>query len=224
MNVRITAMYHTALSATVSLLPTLLPYARCRLHDDDCVALTIDDGPSPEGTLAALDALDVHTIPATFFITGSRAKSCPGPLRAIAERGHELASHGFFHRNVMFVRADELRDDIRRSLDAIEEITGVRPVRYRPPYGRLNPLHADIPRSLGCEIVLWNRMPRDYNVSQRGATLLSNLRCTRGGDIVVLHDNSVTLRRLPGLIHAFARHLREHGLTAVPLPSLKGNP
>jgi peptidoglycan-N-acetylglucosamine deacetylase len=215
---RFAGFYHTAISASVSLLPSLLPNALCRLPDSGSVAVTIDDGPNPAGTPAALKALAYTGMTATFFVTGAQAESCPSLLRAIVNQGHAIASHGYMHEDFFFANAEHLRQDVLRSLDVIEQRCGIRPQHYRPPYGRLNPFHTHIPDALGCDTVLWNRMPRDFDPKQKGASLLNNLRSVRGGDILVLHDNADTVGRLPGIIHALSRHLREKQLYTSALP------
>lgn len=218
MNTRLAGIYHTAISTSVSLLPSLLPHALCRLDSVVGVAVTIDDGPNAVGTGAALEALAATGITAAFFVTGVQAERNPALLRSIAAHGHTIGSHGYVHEDFFFSGAGSLRADVKRSLDAIEQACGVRPRHYRPPYGRLNPFHAHVPLSLGCDIVLWSRMPRDFDARQKGAVLLSNLRSVRGGDILVLHDNASTVGRLPGIIHALSRHLHDQGLQPASLP------
>jgi peptidoglycan-N-acetylglucosamine deacetylase len=80
--------------------------------------------------LAALAARDVR---ATFFMLGWIADRHPGLVRRIAQAGHELGSHSYWHRRVYTLAPAEFRDDTLRSLDAIERACGVRPRGYRAP-------------------------------------------------------------------------------------------
>src|SRR5262245_29802183 len=48
------------------------------------VALTFDDGPSPEHTPQILDLLDAARVKATFFVIGKKALAHPDLVRAIA--------------------------------------------------------------------------------------------------------------------------------------------
>ena len=56
------------------------------------VALTFDDGPSPETTPKVLDQLDAAGVKATFFVIGRKAKLYPALVRDIVARGHASAS------------------------------------------------------------------------------------------------------------------------------------
>lgn len=80
-----------------------------------------------------LEQLDRHEIRATFFIVGQLAADQPGLVRAIHDAGHEVASHGWDHRRVLEMTAAEFRDDLRRSRDVLEQISGAAVVGYRAP-------------------------------------------------------------------------------------------
>jgi peptidoglycan/xylan/chitin deacetylase (PgdA/CDA1 family) len=89
----------------------------------DTVALTIDDGPSPDATLALLKLLDQAGVKASFFLNGQRAESHPDLVAAIAEAGHDVLNHGHTHR-----RLDEGGTDPIREMGDAETILE----RHRP--------------------------------------------------------------------------------------------
>ena len=70
---------------------------------------------------------------ATFFVLSWIAEKLPQLVREIAERGHEVASHGCYHDLPSKMATRELRHDLIESRRRLEEITGT-PVRgYRAP-------------------------------------------------------------------------------------------
>lgn len=80
-----------------------------------------------------LDVLDSHGARGTFFTLGVVAQRCPRLVRQIAERGHEVASHGWDHTRVWELGAAGFRADIRRAKHAVEQ-AAARVVRgYRAP-------------------------------------------------------------------------------------------
>jgi polysaccharide deacetylase family protein (PEP-CTERM system associated) len=86
-----------------------------------------------EQTERLLDVLDAHGAHGTFFTLGVVAQRFPRLVRAIVERGHELASHGWDHTPVFTLGAEGFRADIRRAKRALEQAAG-RGVRgYRAP-------------------------------------------------------------------------------------------
>jgi polysaccharide deacetylase family protein (PEP-CTERM system associated) len=90
--------------------------------------------PRIEGsTRRVLEILAEAGVRATFFVLGWVAERHPGLVRAIQRAGHEIASHGHWHRLLYTQSPAEFRTDLRRSRDVLQAITG-RPVRaYRAP-------------------------------------------------------------------------------------------
>lgn len=69
----------------------------------------------------------------TFFILGWVADHYPELVRDIQRDGHELGTHSYWHRLVYDQSPTDFREDLRRSLDAIERAAGARPTVYRAP-------------------------------------------------------------------------------------------
>ena len=85
-------------------------------------------------TRRILDLLDEFSTHATFFVLGWVADRHPALVREIADRGHEIASHGYWHRLVYRQTPDEFREDVARSREAIDRACpGVRVLGYRAP-------------------------------------------------------------------------------------------
>ena len=72
-------------------------------------------------------------IPATFFVPAVSAIHYPEEQRALIGEGHEIALHGWIHERNTLLDGDTERDLQHRSADALEKITGVRPVGIRTP-------------------------------------------------------------------------------------------
>lgn len=88
-------------------------------------------------TILAL--LDRHGVRATFFVLGYIAGREPGLIRAIAGAGHEVATHGHFHRRIFEMTPAEFEADLVRSLDAISAAIGRAVVGFRAPEWSIRP-------------------------------------------------------------------------------------
>ena len=86
-----------------------------------------------------LDILDEHGARGTFFTLGLVAHRQPRLVRRIAERGHELASHGWDHRLVWELGPDGFRHDVRRARHAVEQASGRAVLGYRAPNYSIRP-------------------------------------------------------------------------------------
>src|SRR3982751_5823575 len=72
-----------------------------RLADpSDAVSITFDDGPNPRATPLILDVLRREQVRATFFILGRHADRWPDLVRRMADEGHQLGNHGYWHRKL----------------------------------------------------------------------------------------------------------------------------
>src|SRR5262245_58644935 len=91
------------------------------------VALTFDDGPSPEFTPAILDTLGELGVRAAFFVIGASAVRAPALLRRMADEGHVIGNHTFDHDHFgVMRRARYWRDQLSRTDEIIASSTGRR--------------------------------------------------------------------------------------------------
>jgi peptidoglycan/xylan/chitin deacetylase (PgdA/CDA1 family) len=154
----------------------------------DVVAITFDDGPNPHATPRILDVLRREKVPATFFVLGRHAERWPELVRRMADEGHQLGNHGYWHRKLHRRSPAYVRDDLRRGTDEIERASGVRPRHFRAPHGFRNPWVTPIARSLGQQTVGWSLGVWDS--ARPGANEIARraLEGLRAGSILLLHD------------------------------------
>jgi len=82
-------------------------------------------------TSRLLDLFDEVQVTATFFVLGWIAERHGGLVRRIAERGHEVACHGYSHRLVYNQTEAEFRDETLRAKALLQDITGSPVLGYR---------------------------------------------------------------------------------------------
>ena len=80
-----------------------------------------------------LDLLDERGLKATFFVVGILAESFPEVVKRIEERGHEIGCHSNRHTWLNKMSRDEVLEDTRRAIDAIEQRIGKKVKSYRAP-------------------------------------------------------------------------------------------
>jgi polysaccharide deacetylase family protein (PEP-CTERM system associated) len=90
-----------------------------------------------ESTKLCLEIL--QSSQATFFILGHVARRYPSLVKEIASAGHEIASHGFWHRRVDNQTPDQFRSDIGTTKKMLEDIVGRPVAAYRAPSFSITP-------------------------------------------------------------------------------------
>jgi len=165
-------------------------------HEARLVALTFDDGPS-EHTPRLLDALGARSVPATFFVTGSRVNAEPEIAARIVTEGHEIACHTFSHPHLASVSADRIRTELHRSREAIFQATGRVPTVFRPSYGAHNATVRAVAEEFYMPLILWTIDTRDWE-SRNVSTIMNHISDSNGnvrvsdGDIILMHDTFST--------------------------------
>lgn len=152
------------------------------------VALTFDDGPTPESTPILLDLLDAHDLKATFFVVGEKAAAHPELIRSILARGHTIGNHSLRHDPLLMLRRPKtLQADIHRTQEILQGL-GVQPHVFRPPAGITNPHLDSILSGEGLITVNYSCRALDRgnrNISNLARKILARLQ---PGDIIMLHD------------------------------------
>ncbi|MGW2972496.1 polysaccharide deacetylase family protein [Streptomyces mirabilis] len=182
-----------------------------------CVALTFDGGPSLT-TPKLLDILKQDDLHATFFVQGQgHIAKYPAILRRISDEGHEIGNHTWYHEVLTDINENDARQELARTQDAIEKITGTRPILMRPPEGRTNRKVANICRDLGLAQVLWSVTAKDYETTDSALITKRVLDQTHRDGIILLHDlHKGTVPAVPGIIKA----LKQRGYTIVTVSQL----
>jgi polysaccharide deacetylase family protein (PEP-CTERM system associated) len=90
-------------------------------------------------TRRILQLLDSQGTKATFFVLGWIAERCPSLVIEIADKGHEIASHGYGHELVYKQTPEAFRNDISHSKAVLESITGRQVSGYRAPSFSITP-------------------------------------------------------------------------------------
>jgi peptidoglycan/xylan/chitin deacetylase (PgdA/CDA1 family) len=155
---------------------------------DRAVALTFDDGPNPDATPLVLDALRARGVKATFFVLGRHAERWPDLVKRVADEGHVIGNHGYYHRKLHFKSPAYVRHDLTRGTESIENASGVHPALFRAPHGFRAPWVTSIAASLGQRTVGWSLGVWDSDRPGVDAIADATVGGTRPGSILLLHD------------------------------------
>lgn len=190
----------------------------------DAVALTFDDGPTPEFTDRILEILARHQAHASFFLIGSHAAERPELVRRICEQGHTIGNHTWNHDHHGAWHGETYwRDQLRRTSSALAEASGRMPALFRAPMGFKTPPQARAVSKESMRYVAWRVRAWDtLKLSPRTICRIVTAQI-RPGDIVTMHDGleparrhcsqESTVRALPEILKV----LTDRGLTSVSL-------
>jgi peptidoglycan/xylan/chitin deacetylase (PgdA/CDA1 family) len=151
------------------------------------ISLTFDDGPDAEWTRKVLAELRRCAARATFFVLGERARTAPELLASTIGEGHEIALHGHRHRRHTDLSEREIEADTAEALEVLER-AGIRPTRWRTPWGICTPASVTVAERNGLELVHWTVDTHDWRGDSPWQMLSAAARELHHGAVVLMHD------------------------------------
>ncbi len=149
------------------------------------IALTFDDGPHPCYTEELLDGLKERGVCATFFVTGEHAEIHPDIIKRMQEEGHLIGNHTYSHIQLRKGNREIFKEELIKTNEILEEITGQEVVYVRPPYGSWD---KSFEQELNMFPVLWTVDPLDWCSRDADCIMRKIVGKVEENDIILMHD------------------------------------
>ena len=121
--------------------------------------------------------------------SASRCGATPRSRRRSSRPATSIGLHCDRHRNLLRLAPRQVREDIARAQDTIEQASGRAIDLYRPPYGVLNASALRIARARGWRTLLWSHGGRDWQRRATPASIAARVTDGAGeGSVLLLHD------------------------------------
>ena len=160
-----------------------------------------------------LKTLQEKNVKTTFFIGGTWAVLETDMLKRLQENGHELANHGYHHKDHNKLSEEDNYKEISNTHNIVKELVGTEMTLFAPPSGAYNKVTVDVATSLGYKTIMWTRDTIDWR--DKDANLIYNraINNAKGGDLILMHPTKATAQALPKIIDYF----QENGFNLVPV-------
>jgi peptidoglycan/xylan/chitin deacetylase (PgdA/CDA1 family) len=125
----------------------------------------------------------------------------------------ELANHAFHHPHLKIISDDSIRQELRRTQEVMDSLTGKQPTLFRPPYGEYDDRVVRIAAEMGLTTIQYDLASGDPDPSFTKEELIRYVTATaRNGSIIVMHMNQGGWHTAEALPEIIAR-LRKRGFT-----------
>jgi peptidoglycan/xylan/chitin deacetylase (PgdA/CDA1 family) len=152
------------------------------------MVLTFDDGPDPRYTPHILDTLAEYDVRAMFFVCGEMAVDNQDLLARMADDGHVVGNHTWTHPLLTRLKRSQIRSEMKRTSDVIENAYGERPLWFRAPYGAWNRAAFQLGAEMGMEPLAWTVDTLDWTTPGT-RTIVDRVEDGAAPGVVVLsHD------------------------------------
>jgi peptidoglycan/xylan/chitin deacetylase (PgdA/CDA1 family) len=152
----------------------------------DRVALTFDDGPDAQWSLAVARILDEHGVKGTFFEVGKAIDARPDITKALYDDGQLLGNHSYRHDYTGWL--DPRYPELGETQAAFERAIGACPALFRPPHGQRTPFMLAHVADRDMHAVTWDASGHDWDDHDGHAVATRILDEVRPGSIILLHD------------------------------------
>lgn len=151
------------------------------------IALTFDDGPGIH-TARLLDLFQKYGGKGTFFVLGNLIDRRPEVLVRMRNEGHQIASHGWDHRQLTKLNRQNIKNQLMMTRAKIYDVTGVDPLIMRPPYGSCNDTVKAVGKELGISFVNWSVDTLDWKTKNVNSIYNEIVKSSKNGSIILCHD------------------------------------
>jgi peptidoglycan-N-acetylglucosamine deacetylase len=218
----IAGLWRLSNSRTYQVFGEIIPRVETQ---DNVVALTFDDGPTPDFTHEILRILEENEVKATFFLIGGELEKHLDEGKKIVSAGHEIGNHTFSHVRMIVVTPGVVKEEIEKTDNLIRAAGYDKPIHFRPPYGKkLLALPFYLSRN-NRKTITWDVEPESFPAIAKSTEDITNyvVANSRSGSIILLHVMYDRERKSLNAVGPIIEALKTKGFRFVTVSKLIGS-
>lgn len=185
------------------------------------IAFTFDDGPDLNYTEQILELFQAVNGKATFYMIGSQIEKNEHIAKLVHQHGHEIGNHTYSHPYLTRLTVEECQQELVRTSELIEGITGQKPTTFRPPYIDYNDEVGQIASELQYQSIgAINSNAKDWNAPGVQFIVDKTLEALHNGGILLFHDGGGDRSQTVEAVRILIEHLTQQGYTLVTVQQL----
>lgn len=181
------------------------------------IAISFDAAWGDEYTREILKILDKYEVKTTFFLVGFWVDKYPELVKEISERGHDVGNHSTNHPYMSKLSEEQILKELNTTGDKIKDITGKKPILFRPPYGDYNDRLIRICMENGYYVIQWDVDSLDWKELGTQSVVDRVTRNVNNGSIVLFHNNAKYVTEYLPIV---LEKLQSEGYEIVPISEL----
>lgn len=150
-----------------------------------------------------LDVMDKYDVKCTFFVGGQWVEKQSEMLEKIHGKGHEIANHGYFHKDGEYLDYTQNYDEINVNHKLVKTVIGVDMNLFAPPSGSFNKSTLQASKNLGYTTIMWSKDTIDWRDKDANLIYSRATNNIKGGDLVLAHPTECTLKALPLILEYY---------------------
>lgn len=151
-----------------------------------------------------LDIFAENGVTTTFFVGGMWVRDNEETLKKICAAGHEIANHGYFHKDHKKLNYERNREEIEVTHKLVESITGVSMNLFAPPSGSFGDTAIKAAEDLGYKTIMWSLDTIDWRDKDGELIFSRATEKAEGGSLILMHPTEATVNALNRIIRTLA--------------------
>lgn len=149
-----------------------------------------------------LQILKDNDVKTTFFVGGTWVVKESAMLQKIYDQGHEIANHGYYHKDQGKLSAEKNFEEILNTHNIVKKLLGIDMNLFAPPSGSFNKKTVEIATELGYKTIMWTegRDTIDWRDKDSEIIFQRAVKNCKGGDLVLMHPTAATRDALERII------------------------
>lgn len=149
-----------------------------------------------------LEILQKNDVKTTFFVGGVWAVQQSEMLQKIYDAGHEIANHGYYHKDQGKLSAEKNLEEISNTHQLVKSLLGIDMNLFAPPSGSYNKKTVEMATQLGYKTIMWTdgRDTIDWRDKDSEIIYQRAIKNCKGGDFVLMHPTEATKNALDRII------------------------
>jgi len=172
-------------------------------EDSNNVSLMINVYWGDEYIGEMLDILKEKKVQATFFLGGTWATDNEKIILRMAQDGHELANHGYSHKDCDKLSKAQVEDEITKTHNIVKAYIGRDMSLFMPASGAYNEATVDVASSLSYKTIMWSKDTIDWRDQDKNLIYSRATKDAKGGDLILMHPTLETKNALREIIEYY---------------------
>ena len=153
-----------------------------------------------------LKTLSDYNAKATFFIGGCWAAKNVDTLKKIYEGGHEIANHGYYHKDHKQIDYARNVQEIEYTHKLVKENLGIEMSLFMPPSGSYGMQTLEAAEFLGYTTIMWSKDTIDWRDKDADIIYKRATKNMQNGDLILMHPTECTKNALENIVKAYQQN------------------
>ncbi len=147
-----------------------------------------------------IDTLNIYGAKCTFFVGGCWADDNEQTLKRIVNEGHEIANHGYFHKDHKKLNYEQNKQEIVNTTTIVNALCDADIKLFAPPSGSYSDITLEACYDLDLKLVMWSKDTIDWRDKDETLVFKRATNDLANGDLVLMHPKEHTLKALPNIL------------------------